>query len=97
MHVTYGEETRNEMAVLFLSVALPTPADVPAFQQAMRMQYLESFLAEGNGLDDLPAGISTAQAAKFKHLLQMFDKNGDGKLDADERAALLQFLHGLRQ
>jgi hypothetical protein len=22
----------------------------------------------------------------------MFDKNGDGKLDADERAALMQFL-----
>jgi hypothetical protein len=97
VRVTWGEETRNEMAVLFLSVALPTPADVPAFRQAMRMEMLESFLAEGNGIDDLPPGISAAQAERFKRMFQLFDKNGDGKLDAEERAALLQFLRGLRQ
>jgi hypothetical protein len=95
--VTYGEETSNEMAVLFLSVALPTPADVPPFQQAMRMQYLESFLAEGNGIDDLPPGLPAAQTERFKRMFQAFDKNGDGKLDAQERAALIQFLRGLRQ
>jgi len=66
VHVTYGEETRNEMAVLFLSVALPTPADVPPFQQSMRMQYLESFLAEGNGIGDLPPGLPAAQVEKVQ-------------------------------
>jgi Ca2+-binding EF-hand superfamily protein len=30
-------------------------------------------------------------------MFQTFDKNGDGKLDADERAALMKYLHGLRQ
>ena len=95
VHVTYGEQTSNEMAVLFLNVALPTPAAVPAFQQAMRMQYMESFLAEGNGLDDLPAGIPAAQMERIKRIFQMFDKDGDGKLDANERAALHQFLQGL--
>jgi len=97
VHVTYGEETKNEMAVLFLSVALPTPADVPPFQQAMRLQYLESFLAEGNGIADLPPGLPAAQVERYKRMFQMFDKNGDGKLDAEERAALFQFLRGLRQ
>jgi mono/diheme cytochrome c family protein len=97
VHVTYGEETKNEMAVLFLSVALPTPADVHPFQQAMRMQYLESFLAEGNGIGDLPPGLPAAQVEKYKRMFQAFDKNGDGKLDAEERAALFQFLRGLHQ
>jgi mono/diheme cytochrome c family protein len=95
--VTFGEETKNEMAVLFLSVELPSPADVPAFRREMRTQYMESFLAEGNGIDDLPPGIPKGELEMLKRLFQSFDKNGDGKLDADERAALMQYLHGLRQ
>jgi hypothetical protein len=27
--------------------------------------------------------------------MQQFDKNGDGKLDADERAAVMEFLRGM--
>jgi thiol-disulfide isomerase/thioredoxin len=95
--VTWGEETKNEMAVLFLGVVLPSPADVPAFRREMRTQYMESFLAEGNGIDDLPPGIPKAELEFFKRVFQTFDKNGDGKLDAEERAALMQYLHGLRQ
>jgi len=33
--VTYGEQTTNEMALAFLSIALPTPADVIAFQRGL--------------------------------------------------------------
>jgi len=93
--VTWGEETKNEMAVLFLGVVLPSPADVPTFRREMRMQYMESFLAEGNGIEDLPPGIPKAELEMFKRAFQLFDKNGDGKLDAEERAALMQYLHGL--
>jgi hypothetical protein len=85
------------MAVLFLGVELPTPADVPAFRREMRTAYMESFLAEGNTLADLPPGIPKAELEMIKRAFQAFDKNGDGKLDADERAALMQYLHGLHQ
>ncbi len=33
VHVTYGEETTNEMGLAFLTFALPTPADAAAFQR----------------------------------------------------------------
>jgi hypothetical protein len=35
MRVVHGEETTNEMALAFLSLALPTPADAVAFQRAL--------------------------------------------------------------
>jgi Ca2+-binding EF-hand superfamily protein len=30
--------------------------------------------------------------ARLQQLMKTFDKNGDGKLDAEERAALMQYL-----
>jgi len=95
--VTWGEETKNEMAVLFLGVVLPSPADVPVFRREMRTAYMESFLAEGNTLADLPPGIPKGELGMIKRGFQTFDKNGNGKLDAEERAALMQYLRGLRQ
>ncbi len=95
IRVAWGEETKNEMAVLFLGVVLPSPAEVAGFRRAMRTEYMASFLAEGNGIDDLPPGILAAEREMFKRAFQAFDKNGDGKLDAEERAALLQYLRGL--
>jgi hypothetical protein len=35
VRVTYGEQTTNEMAFVFLSFQLPTPADATAFQRGM--------------------------------------------------------------
>jgi len=35
VRVTHGEQTTNEMGLVFLSLALPTPADVVAFQKAL--------------------------------------------------------------
>jgi EF-hand domain len=97
VRVTWGEETRDEMALLFLGVILPSPADVPEFRRAMRNQYIAAFLAEGNGLDDLPPGIPAYQRELLKRAFNMFDKNGDGKLDAGEQAALLEYLRKSRQ
>jgi hypothetical protein len=94
VRVTYGEETRNEMAILFLGVSLPTLAEVQPFRHAMRTAYLEEFLAEGNGPNDLPPGIPAAERERIEKIFRMFDKNGDGKLDEQERAALIKFLSG---
>jgi len=38
VRVTYGEQTTNEMALAFMTFALPTPADAMAFQRAMMMR-----------------------------------------------------------
>jgi hypothetical protein len=35
VRVTYGEQTTNEMGLVFMSVAFPTPADAVAFQRAL--------------------------------------------------------------
>ena len=88
--VTFGEQTTDEMAVGFLGVILPTPADVAPFQREMRLANIEKIIEAG----DLTAlrGRIPGGGARLQQLMKAFDKNGDGKLDADERAALMQYL-----
>ncbi len=78
------------MAVGFLGVILPTPADVAPFQRDMRLAAIERILESG----DLSAlrGRVPGGGASLQRLMKAFDKNGDGKLDAEERAALMQYL-----
>lgn len=97
VRVTWGEETRNEMALVFLGVTLPTPSDVRPFMQSMRMEYLKAFLEQGNGIADLPPGIPAGEVALMKQLFERFDANGDGQLDATEREALVEFLRGFKR
>jgi hypothetical protein len=87
--VRFGEQTTDEMAVAFFTVVLPAPADVPAFQREMRLATIEEMLASGDmsALRRLPG-----MGGRGQMLLQQFDKNGDGKLDETERAALMEFL-----
>jgi mono/diheme cytochrome c family protein len=46
VRVTWGEQTHDEMALAFLRVLLPTPADEATFQQAMRIEYLKKFVGD---------------------------------------------------
>jgi hypothetical protein len=44
VRVTWGEQTRDEMALAFLRVLLPTPERAKQFEQSMRRQYLRTFI-----------------------------------------------------
>ena len=93
VRVTWGEQTTNEMALAFMSVAVPTPADAVTFQKEMRLEFLDEFLARGGGdLSKAPPEIGPQQLARLQQAIQFFDKNQNGKLDDDERAALINFL-----
>lgn len=92
VRVHWGEQTRDEMALAFLGVVLPSPADVSSFQRAMRMQYLASILSDDLTLSDLPPGLQAADHRRLLFAFQLFDRNHDGRLDATERQALIRFL-----
>ena len=91
VRVRWGEQTTDEMAIAFLAVTLP-PLEVQSFQQEIAFQYVESLLRQGATLDDLPPELSPQQRQSLTLAFNLFDTNHDGKLDAEESAALIQFL-----
>jgi hypothetical protein len=93
--VTFGEQTTDEMAVAFLGVVLPSPADVAPFQRDMRLTAVDNLIAATGDLSRLRGRLPGMNAARLQQLLTMFDKNGDGKLDAEERGALIEYLRGM--
>ena len=86
--VTFGEQTTDEMALAFMAVTLPDPAQVPKFRRELRMRLLAQALSEGLDLSQL----DPARAALIRPLIQRFDRNGNGVLDPSEREALIHFL-----
>jgi len=98
VRIHWGEQTRDEMALVFLSVVLPTRADIPELQRNVRAQYVDQVLSQVETLQDLSdESLSSSAAERLKQLFKAFDKNGDGKLDDDERAAMLKFVRSLEQ
>jgi mono/diheme cytochrome c family protein len=95
VRVKWGEQTTDEMALAFVVVALPTPQDAQAFERQIAIQYLEAFLYEGATVENLPAEIPRQQRDRLAQVFQLFDRNGNGILDADERDALLALLRGI--
>jgi hypothetical protein len=93
--VRWGEQTTDEMAIAFLGILLPTPADVAPFQRSVQRQMLESILTGLENFDDLPPEIPPATAAGLKRALVLFDRNKNGKLDEDERVGLMRLLDTL--
>ncbi len=93
--VTFGEQTTDEMAVGFLGVILPTPADVAPFQRDMRLETLDAMIASTGDVSRLRGRVPGMNGARLQQLMTTFDKNGDGKLDTSERAALIEFLRGV--
>jgi hypothetical protein len=96
VRVRWGEQTKDEMAVAFLGIILPPPTDVQSFQQQLSLQYLETIFSREVTLEDLPPEMTPQQRQSVITIFNLFDKNKDGKLDSEERAALLEFARGRR-
>jgi mono/diheme cytochrome c family protein len=86
--VKFGEETTNEMGFAFVSVTLDTPDEVAEFRRGTRAEFIADMLT--NGVDS--EALGPERAARLTMLLNAFDKNHNGKIDPDERPALVQFL-----
>jgi len=96
VRVRWGEQTKDEMAVAFLGIVLPSPTDVQSFQQQISMQYLETIFSREVTLEDLPPEMTPQQRQSVITIFNLFDKNKDGKLDSEERVALLEFMRSRR-
>jgi hypothetical protein len=92
VRVRFGEQTKDEMALAFLGLVLPSPADVQPFQRAVVLQYVEDFVRLTDNLNDLPEEIPPAMVGRLRLALGLFDRDGDGKLNTEERANLLKFV-----
>jgi hypothetical protein len=92
VRVRFGEQTKDEMALAFLGLVLPSPADVQPFQRAVVLQYVQDFVRLTDNLNDLPEEIPPAVAGRLRLALGLFDRDRDGKLNAEERATLLKFV-----
>jgi len=90
--VRFGEETNDEMAVAFLTVTLPSPDDVSPFRREVRLQSFQDTLASARNYDELRGRIPGFNAQSMAAMTQRFDRNGDGKLDDEERSAIMEFL-----
>jgi hypothetical protein len=98
VRVKWGEETKDEMALAFLSVLLPTTEEARDLQQQVGRQYLDQFLSQVVTLDDLPYEMLGQQAVeRLTQVFKMFDKNADGKLDDGERTAMIEFVKNFQQ
>jgi hypothetical protein len=85
--VTYSEQTSDEMAFVFLLVALPHEGDVRGFQRAFAMRVLDRFFDGGE-----PAAIMPEQMKRLRGGIPYFDSNHNGRLEPEERAAFYRYL-----
>lgn len=86
--VKYGEQTTNEMAFAFLGLTLDSPDLIPEFRRGVRAEFIASMLEGGIN----PMLAMSPAGARLQKLLDAFDKNHNGKIDPEERPALVDFL-----
>jgi hypothetical protein len=98
VHIHWGEETKDEMALVFLTVLLPTTDETRDLQRDVGRQYVEQFLSQVRTLDDLPYEMLSPDAVtRLTQVFKMFDKNSDGRLDDAERTAMLAFVKNFQE
>jgi hypothetical protein len=86
--VTFGEQTTDEMALVFLQVVLPDPADSARFRREIIAGRLQQYLTEGGK----PSGVTPRLMEYLQLLKPRFDRNHDGALDSEEQAAMIGFV-----
>jgi mono/diheme cytochrome c family protein len=86
--VKFGEQTTNEMGFAFVQVTVDTPALVSEFQRDANAQFVASLLDGDLSNDE----FGPQQTGRLKMLLNFFDKNKNGRIDPEERPALIEFL-----
>lgn len=86
--VKFGEETTNEMGFAFVSLMLASPDQVSQFRSGTRAEFIADMLSSGVDAE----ALGPQRAASLTMLLNAFDRNHNGKIDAEERPALVQFL-----
>jgi hypothetical protein len=98
VRIHWGEETKDEMALVFLTVVVPTGEDIRELHRDVGRQYVDQFLAQVRTLKDLPYEMLSQDAvAKLTQVFKLFDKNGDGTLDDTERNAMIAFVHNFEE
>jgi hypothetical protein len=98
VRIHWGEETKDEMALVFLSVLLPTQDDITELRRDVGQQYVDQFLSQVRTLQDLPYDILSSDAiGRLTQVFKMFDKNHDGSLDDDERTAMVGFVRNFQE
>ena len=76
------------MGFAFVSVMLDSPSDVSKFRSGTRAEFIADMLSTGVNAE----ALGPERAAQLTMLLNAFDRNHNGKLDPEERPALVQFL-----
>lgn len=86
--VKFGEETTNEMGFAFVSLTLDSPAEVSDFRKGTRAEMIADLLS--NGVDT--EALGPQRSGPLTMLLNAFDRNHNGKIDPEERPALVRYL-----
>lgn len=98
VRIHWGEETKDEMALVFLTVLLPSQDDLGSLRRDVGQQYVQQFLSQVRTLQDLPYEmLSQGAIDRLTLLFKRFDRNNDGKLDDDERTAMLAFVRNAQE
>ena len=84
--VKWGPMSTDEMAALTLSLMPVQESDLAELRKAQRMHIADLFI------DRAQETTSTKERERIEMMAKIFDKNGNGKIDADERPALRAFL-----
>jgi mono/diheme cytochrome c family protein len=89
--VKFGEQTTNEMAFTFVQLTLDDRANTPEFQTYADAEFYASVLDGILEFDEIPA----RQRTQLKMLMGGFDKNKNGRIDPEEKPALIEFLKNM--